>query len=335
MRKPFVIALLVVALMIVVPAAVLGGFALADRGGDGSVLHYSGSSDGDPTPWLGVSIANLNPRLASRLGLSQETGVVVLHVIDGSPADDAGLQQGDIFVSIDGATVDGVKDVAQAVKDAGPGDVLALEVQRDGSAQSLSATIGEHPWKTQRASLLWPRYLKAIDANVQRADLTVEDADGVAVDLSFIAGTLDAVADGSVTVKPVDGAEDLSLSVDDGVHVSKGWKKVDLADLASGDEVVVVLQDDALVALVARQSKDDRAAYHGGRTGPHVLFLRSGRSGDRDMAEQAVQRLMQRMEDVQERSLRDLHRDFERRLGQRLPNDVPDRPQPAMPWRGG
>lgn len=335
MRKPLVIALLVVALMIVVPAAVLGGFALAERGSDGSASASSASSSGGPTPWLGVSIANLNSRLADQMDLAQETGVVVLHVIADSPADDAGLQSGDTFVSIDGATVDGVKDVAQAVKDASPGDVLALEVQRDGSAQGVSATIGEHPWKTQPVSLLWPRYLKAIDANVQRADLTVEDADGVAVDLSFIAGTLDAVGDGSVTVKPVDGAEDLSLSVGASVHVSKGWKKVGLADLASGDEVVVVLQDDALVALLARHDKDDRAAYHGGRTGPHVLFLRSQRSGDRDVAEQAIRRLMQTMEDVQERSLRDLHRDLERRLGQRLPNGVPDRPQPTMPWRGG
>ena len=136
MRKPLVIALLVVVLMIVVPAAVLGGFALAERGSDDATLPSIASSDGDPTPWLGVSIANLNPKLASQLGLSQETGVVVLHVIDASPAEDAGLQRGDILVSMGGASVDGAKDVAQAVRDASPGDVLSLEVQRDGSEPS-------------------------------------------------------------------------------------------------------------------------------------------------------------------------------------------------------
>ena len=334
MRKLLLVGVPVVALALLVPTAVLGGFALAERGSDDAALPSIASSDGDPTPWLGVSIADLNPKLASRLDLSQETGVVVLHVIDATPAEDAGLQHGDILVSVDGASVDSAKDVAQTVQDASPGDVLALEVQRDDSTLNVSVTIGEHPWKTQPVPLLWPRYLKAMDGKVQRADLTVEDADGVAVDLSFIAGTLDSVGDGSVTVKPVDGAADLSLSVGDGVHVSKGWEKVDLADLASGDEVVVVLQDDALVALLARQGKDDKAAYHS-RTGPHIFFLRSERSGDRDAAEQTIQRLMQRMEQFQERSLRDLHRDFERRLGQRLPNGVPDRPQIAVPWRGG
>ena len=52
MRKPFIIALVVVALMIVVPAVVLGGFSLAGRGGDGAALRSSDSSDGDPTPGL-------------------------------------------------------------------------------------------------------------------------------------------------------------------------------------------------------------------------------------------------------------------------------------------
>lgn len=334
MRKPLIIALAVVALMVLVPAAVLGGFALADRGGDRAAVHYSGSPDGDLTPWLGVSIADLNAKLASRLDISWETGVVVLHVIADSPADDAGLQRGDVLVSVDGESVDSAKDVAQAVQDAAPGEVLALSVQRDGSTLNVDATIGEHPWKTQRVPLLWPRYLKALDGNVQRAEFTVEGAGGATVDLDFIAGAIDAVEDGSVTVTPADGADALSLTVGDRVHVSKGWKKVDLADLSSGDEVLVVLQDRALVALVARQEKTDGEVLRG-RSGPHTFFLRSERSGDREAAEQAIQRLMQRMEDIQERSLRELHRDFERRLGQRLPNDVPDHPQLAIPWRGG
>ena len=229
MRKPFIIALVVVALMIVVPAVVLGGFSLAGRGGDGAALRSSDSSDGDPTPWLGVSIANLNAKLGSQLDLSQETGVVVLHVIDGSPAEDAGLQRGDILVSVDGTSMDGVKDVAQAVRDASPDDVLTLDVQRDDSTLSVDVTIGEHPWKTKPVALLWPRYLKAMDRKVQRADLTVEDTDGNAVDLSFIAGAIDAVGEGSATVVPADGSDDLSLTVGESVHVAKGWEKVELA----------------------------------------------------------------------------------------------------------
>ena len=334
MRRPFIIALAVVVLMIVVPAVVLGGFSLAGRGDDGAALPSGGSSDGDPTPWLGVSVANLNSRLAIQLDLSQETGVVVLHVIVGSPAEDAGLQRGDILVSVDGASVEGVKDVVQAVKDAGPDDVLALSVQRDDSTLSIDVTIGEHPWKTRPVPLLWPRYLKAMDGKVHRADLTVEDAGGNAVDLSFIAGTIDAVGDGSVTVAPEDGSDDLSLTVGESVHVSKGWEKVGLDDLSSGDEVIVVLQDEELVALIARQEKGDKATFHG-RAGGHTFFFRSDRGGDRDAARQTLQRHLQRMEEVRERSLRELPRDFERRLGQRRPNGVPERPLLAIPWRGG
>lgn len=333
MRKPLVIALAVVALMIIIPAAVLGGFTLAERARDGAASPSTAASDGDPTPWLGVSIANLNPKLASQLDLAQETGVVVLHVIADSPADDAGLQRGDIIASVGGESVDSVRDVAQAVRDASPDDVLTLSVQRGDSTMSVDVTIGEHPWKTQRVPLLWPRYLKALDGRVQRADLTVEDADGVAVDLSFIAGTIESVGDGSVTVDPADGADNLSLTVGDGVHVSKGREKVDLDDLSSGDEVIVVLQDEALVALVARAEKGDKATLRD-RSGPKVIIFRSGRSGDREVAEQTMRLIMQRMESEQ-RTLSEMHRDFERRLGQQRLNGVPDRPQIAIPWRGG
>ena len=333
MRKTLLIALPVVALMIVVPAVVLAGFSLAGRGDDGAAHSSGGSSDGGPTPWLGVSIANLNSKLASQLDLSQETGVVILHVIDGSPAEDAGLQRGDILVSVDGESVDGAKDVAQAVKDASPDDVLTLSVQRDDSTLSIDVTIGEHPWKTQVVPLLWPRYLKAMDGRVQRADLTVEDADGVAVDLSFIAGAIGAVSDGSVTVEPADGSDDLSLTVGESVYVAKGWEKVELDDLSSGDEVIVVLQDEALVGLVARQEKGDKATLRG-RSGPHTFFFRSDRGGDRDAAQQTLQRLHQRFQEAQERSLREMRRDLDRRFGQQLPNGAPERPQLAIPRRG-
>ena len=333
MRKPLIIALAVVALMILVPAAVLGGFALADRGSDRGDRHYSGSSDGDPTPWLGVSIADLNEKLASRLDLAQESGVVVLHVIADSPAADAGLQRGDIIASVGGESVDSAKDVAQAVRDASPDDVLTLSVQRDDSTLSIDVTIGEHPWKNagrRRSSGPATSGPWMGTCSERTSPWRTPMASPSTSPSSQARSTPWAMA--APRSRPRTAPTDLSLTVGDGVHVSKGWEKVALDDLSSGDEVMVVLQDETLVALVARQENGGKARFHG-RSGPKAYFFRSDRSGDRDMAEQTIQRLMQRMGDVRERSLRELPRDFERRFGQRLPNG--ERPQLAIPRRGG
>src|SRR5690606_31146613 len=55
--------------------------------------------------WLGVSIQDLTPELARGLGIGTSRGVLVSGVIDGSPADKAGLERGDVVISLDGKAI--------------------------------------------------------------------------------------------------------------------------------------------------------------------------------------------------------------------------------------
>ena len=63
------------------------------------------------------------------------------HVVEGSPADEAGLQRGDRILEINGHKVEGSGDVVDAIRALDPGDSLKLRVDRDGKQMTLTATL--------------------------------------------------------------------------------------------------------------------------------------------------------------------------------------------------
>ena len=270
MRKVILIGLATLALVLAIPTVVLGSSILPTGGGETASVAFSHDTPETrtPRPWIGVTLANLNPRLAEGLGLSQETGVVVLYVIKDSPADAAQLQSGDIIVSVGETTVETVKDVAMAVRAANPGDALNIAVLRSAGEEGLQVTVGEHPWQTIPKPQLWPRFLPLIahaGEGVHQVEITVEDPDGNPVALSFIRGTINAVGASSVTVTPKDGSATLDLTAGEGVHIIKGGQKASLSELAVNEEVIVVLSDGALEALVAAPFP----TRHSARISPH------------------------------------------------------------------
>ncbi len=89
---------------------------------------------------LGVQIATSTSELLEHLGSPDGNGVLVSKVISGSPADEAGLQVGDVIVSVDGREIDGAGDVGRALR-AQAGQSVDVEVIRDGNSLSLQVNI--------------------------------------------------------------------------------------------------------------------------------------------------------------------------------------------------
>ncbi|MDZ7261779.1 MAG: DegQ family serine endoprotease [candidate division KSB1 bacterium] len=79
---------------------------------------------------LGLSVQTLTPDIANQLGYQNEQGVVVTDVAGGSPAEDAGLQQGDLIKEVNRVKVRTVPDFKSAVARLKSGDSAALFVRR-------------------------------------------------------------------------------------------------------------------------------------------------------------------------------------------------------------
>ncbi len=92
--------------------------------------------------WLGVSIQPLTPELAKSFGLTETKGALVASVVEGSPADRAGIKPGDVIVGYDGKPVDTPRVLPALVANTEIGKTVELSVARDGSVRPVRVTVG-------------------------------------------------------------------------------------------------------------------------------------------------------------------------------------------------
>lgn len=95
--------------------------------------------------WLGVLIQEVNRGLAESFGLSRPRGALVAEVMEGSPAEAAGLQAGDIVLSYDGQEVELSSDLPPMVGRTAVGETANLTVLRGGEEIQLQVEIGRLP----------------------------------------------------------------------------------------------------------------------------------------------------------------------------------------------
>ncbi|PIE44625.1 MAG: serine peptidase, partial [Gammaproteobacteria bacterium] len=93
--------------------------------------------------WLGVSIQNVNQDLARSFALQKPRGALVSSVIEGSPAEKAGIKAGDIILTFNGKKVKKSTDLPPMVGTVAVGKSVEVELMRAGKRQTLAVTIGE------------------------------------------------------------------------------------------------------------------------------------------------------------------------------------------------
>ena len=92
---------------------------------------------------LGVQIDQVSKEVAESLGLSKAQGALVRGIEQGSPAEKAGLEPGDIILKFEGKTIEKSSDLPRMVGNTKPGTRSALQVWRRGSAKDMHITVGE------------------------------------------------------------------------------------------------------------------------------------------------------------------------------------------------
>ena len=93
--------------------------------------------------FLGVGVKEINAERAKALRLKEEYGVEITTVEPDSPADKAGLKPGDVVLEYNGQRVEGTAQFVRFVRETPPGRTVRLTVFRNGSTQTLTATVAE------------------------------------------------------------------------------------------------------------------------------------------------------------------------------------------------
>ena len=96
-------------------------------------------------PFLGIEYTLLTPAIASRLGIQDGQGLVIVRVVAGSPADRAGLKRLDVIRGIDGQPITSESTLGRVLSTHKPGDVVTLSVRRGGQTMDVRVTLGERP----------------------------------------------------------------------------------------------------------------------------------------------------------------------------------------------
>ncbi len=92
---------------------------------------------------IGVQIAPVTKEVAESIGLGKVQGVLVRGVEEGSPAEKAGIEAGDIITRFDGKTVEKPADLPRAVGNTKPGSKVALTVFRRGATKDMTVVVAE------------------------------------------------------------------------------------------------------------------------------------------------------------------------------------------------
>ncbi len=131
--------------------AVVGGFAGYALGERNASRVLEQPSLGNPSPFTGPGLRStpIIPRPGATGGASAGQGVTVLDVVTGSPADNAGIQPGDVITTIDNVPIDANHRLPDVLGQYKPGDTVRVTLLRGGSSRALSVKLGSASGNSQ------------------------------------------------------------------------------------------------------------------------------------------------------------------------------------------
>jgi serine protease Do len=114
--------------------------------------------------YLGVVIQTLSPELAGKFAIGENGGVLIGDILQGSPADKAGLKRGDVILDFAGRSVHKMQELQHLVASLRPGTPVQVKVLRDRQEQLLALEIGEQKDSEPKAEAAGSRFGLTLDA---------------------------------------------------------------------------------------------------------------------------------------------------------------------------
>jgi serine protease Do len=161
---------------------------------------------------LGVTVQGMDQTLAKSFGLQSPNGALVSSVEAGGPAAKAGIQPGDVILSVDGQSVADSNALPSQVAALAPGTTTKVQVWRDKATKDLSVTVGT-----------------LSDAKTASTGKGADQANSASQDARL-----------GVSVRPLTADEKQSASLSRGLLVQQAGGAAESAGIQAGDVILAV-----------------------------------------------------------------------------------------------
>jgi serine protease Do len=131
----------------IIPFAQGIGFAISINSVKDTLKDIVNFDEG-PTPWIGVWYQQIDDDISKQLGLPDSDGIFITNVISGSPAEKAGLKQGDVVREIDGKRITAKMSLAEEISKKKVGDKVVMWVWRGEQKLYVTVVLGEYSGDT-------------------------------------------------------------------------------------------------------------------------------------------------------------------------------------------
>ena len=183
--------------------------------------------------WLGVRIQTVTSELAEAMDLDEAEGALVSAVVEDSPAEKAGVKEGDLILSYDGKKVKAMAELPKLVAETAVNKTVKVTVLRAGKVKTLQVKIAE---------------LKEDDEALAMNDLNDEDAET-------------AVAGMTLTPLTDDEREALGLSDDvEGVVITsvERGSRADMSRVRAGDVIIELDKKPVQTVAAVKKAIEDK-----------------------------------------------------------------------------
>ncbi|MDX1453309.1 MAG: DegQ family serine endoprotease [Oleiphilaceae bacterium] len=196
--------------------------------------------------WLGVVVQEVTRELAESFGLSRPEGALVVRVVPESPAEEAGLEVGDVILEFNGQNVERSSSLPVLVGQAKPGEKATVTVLREGKKKTLKLKAGElakQAHMQEKKATKAPTKRAALGLNFQ--DLTDDQRQRIGID------------EGGVVVTQVQSGPAAEAGIRNGDIILR-WGAETVESAKQLSELIESMQGEETIPVLVQRGGDQR-----------------------------------------------------------------------------
>jgi len=200
--------------------------------------------------WLGVYIQEVTPELAKQFKLGSNLGALVSDVMEGSPAEKAGLERGDVIIQYNGKEVENTGHLRNMVAQTPVGKVIDVKVIREGKEKVLKVKIGELPAEVSKGEKEEEGEARGVFEGVTVQNLTQDLRERLDVPDKIKGVVVSSVEVGSAAEESGLKTGDVILEIDKKVvRTVKDFNKI-VNEIKKGEGVLVLVYRDGMTLYI-------------------------------------------------------------------------------------